>query len=479
MNQISWSLLLRRIFAFLGVIGALLLWFIARGSMEFIGAFVQTLPTRGPLGLLLGAFFWLILSLKQPKAGQPAGWWKGLLLCMLGGTVLHLLLGFFFWNGSSELLTIFSFTQILYLILSYILVSLIIGNYAASKAGYRPNELSTLEMGLSLASVFLFLFLFVVTTQKEEIPISMQAKTNFSKLSLEGIGSPTAFYRQGQNLIVASDKGLHHSQDGGQTWSRQGTEQGLLSQDVLSLYEQPEGLLAIFGAMEGKEGGLMRSRDKGKSWEIVEPPKGRGDKIKAWQALQCLSNGFCSTGYETKIVQTHWFRFPGNTWKTSEAETDRMSEGSTFFLANDGPLIYRAQGQHLWRSKDEGRSWQKVALNLEGHESTDHFQFVGLAVEGQQICLAKEHSILRSLDAGQTWKEIDLPFNVMISSFLGFDGKYYASGSQRGLVVFDNRCESPKVDLSYEGSPILLHGKQQLLIGASNGLFVSPVQASN
>ena len=193
------------------------------------------------------------------------------------------------------------------------------------------------------------------------------------------------------NIVYAGTApiGLWRSEDGGETWRAMPKpavpERFKISFDhrVMKLAVNPRLPDEIFAALEVN--GVMRSRDRGESWEDCNP-----GLIKLSDRPHLQNHALCDAPYEGML--------DGHAICASAA-----APGSVIFAGRMG----------LFRSDDEGGHWQDMELGRQAHlpYSRDilvsphdpRTLFVGVGVSVKNDAGA----IYRSDDLGRNWKRFD------------------------------------------------------------------------
>ncbi|NRB52553.1 MAG: hypothetical protein HRU41_33135 [Saprospiraceae bacterium] len=133
-----------------------------------------------------------------------------------------------------------------------------------------------------------------------------------TKKPITQVGGPYA------KTLSKGDYGFHRSFDGGYTWelSNHGFPEGSSVRRVVLHPENPETLLA---AVNSANGGLYQSTNQGGNW----------NKVKIPSAIQHVNNIF-------------------------------IDRNTKYFFISCGNSTATDQGGGVWRSKDEGKTWQKI-----------------------------------------------------------------------------------------------------------------------
>ena len=169
--------------------------------------------------------------------------------------------------------------------------------------------------------LFAVLFALAILSQSAEAKLKWQSTGPGGGGAFEGPSfsalARTTHGARGSVFIGSDLSGVYRSTDMGQNWEPLGSVHGLTSThvDMVANHSSKDGIVVL-----AADDGLYQSEDCGTA------PKGRCDFTKKF-------SGFISTLSN--------------------------SEGNSIYAA--GLLAYCQMGPHLWRSSDDGRSWQAVS----------------------------------------------------------------------------------------------------------------------
>lgn len=179
-------------------------------------------------------------------------------------------------------------------------------------------------------------------------------------------------------------------------WTRIGPDGG----GVLSLAPHPTNPLVVFA---GTYDGVYVSGDGGVTWSR----RTRGDVSLPWVRWLAVDPGRTDrlyavhgVGYERRMLRSD---DGGRTWvEISRAVGEKYGRGPA--LLPDGTLLIADRGITLHRSRDAGRTWEK----LEGAP----IPVLDVAFSPSQpdiVYAADDHDVFRSEDAGDTWRVCGRP----------------------------------------------------------------------
>ncbi|HRR09594.1 MAG TPA: T9SS type A sorting domain-containing protein [Rhodothermales bacterium] len=163
----------------------------------------------------------------------------------------------------------------------------------------------------------------------------------------------TAFHATVTAFSVAQDrwvvgtlgKGLWISEDGGLSGKT-----FAFGQTVTALAQSGATLLVAW-----QEGGVMRSGDGGKTWQIITTPFRLVHELKWIGETQVLAHTSRGTYYSEDA---------GESWKTANYPTGPLDAGN-FYAAPSGQ-VFAINKDFIWTSTDRGATWTTLAPNAIG-----------------------------------------------------------------------------------------------------------------
>lgn len=240
------------------------------------------------------------------------------------------------------------------------------------------------------------------------------------------------------NIRFFGGHGFRVSTDSGKSFSEPRLA-GFSVRDILLLPDNPRTwLAAVVGDVTG---GVVLSRDGGRSWLWTESPRCPGYLMR----LQ-LQPGSEPIFYAAAVNTNQGYRVSRDTFATCNGSVgfpvqsrDIAVHGTTLYLAADG---YLAGG--VWRSTDRGQTWLKDSLGLGNLRVwcvvPSHHQ-PNVVLCGADSLLSETQSvgrgIYRSDDGGRTWRLVGAP-GVRITAIAEhpLDPRYWvAAGDTTGVWV--------------------------------------------
>jgi photosystem II stability/assembly factor-like uncharacterized protein len=259
----------------------------------------------------------------------------------------------------------------------------------------------------------------------------------------------------GEIFISVADWGLLKSTDNGFTWERIGLPIAYVDRIALS---QNKTLFSI-----AYMSGLYRSTNKGNNWEWIdhnlEWPLYSDLIVDDSAYVYCLSgeklyrsfdNGLTwvsNYGYvnrykfllnnSNKLFLAHSFGELycstdfGSTWILINSNFP----GLTDYALDSSGNIYIVNYTNVYKSEDEGVSWNQINLNLPFSETNvidiDDYDKIYVGTESGLYC---------STDYGSTWIECNagLPSTPIVSIAINKDNVVYAALANEGVYYYDN-----------------------------------------
>jgi photosystem II stability/assembly factor-like uncharacterized protein len=207
-------------------------------------------------------------------------------------------------------------------------------------------------------------------------------------------------------VLYASDgKGLIRSRDAGRHWRALGVRVPGYGPSALVADPRRRGRLYL-----GTERSLYRSTDDGAHWKEIAPvaaPGGDGPRRRLPAGTLAINRRggliLASEGlYRSDDGGDHWRTLDEGAHARSLAVDPRRT--GTFYVASDDANIWGApifQQAGVFRTRDDGRTWTRIA---EGH-----FDQIVVDPSAPSTLYGRTQlpfRLLRTRDAGTTWKEI-------------------------------------------------------------------------
>ena len=246
-------------------------------------------------------------------------------------------------------------------------------------------------------------------------------------------------------FICYTDIGLARSEDGGRTWTHSvkgspwkntfyelafDVRRNLIYAAAADMHDIPH-----WKAIEGEKGkgggGVLVSSDGGKSWKVLGKDKGLPKGPCTSVALHPQTKDvYCVIYGEGVFVydkeNERWFDVTGNMADYENPHFWRIKfhpDGTLFCLITgwrEGSR-FEVKGA-LWRSKDNGKSWQNITKKLKLYWPMG-FDFDPTDSDVIYLAFAaaprlSDGGLLKTTDGGKRWKELKVPYNRKFCSYV-------------------------------------------------------------
>ena len=280
-------------------------------------------------------------------------------------------------------------------------------------------------------------------------------------------------FKAGGDVIAGTMHGVYHSQNEGDTWTEMSA--GLTHTQIETLVITPQG--DMFVGTWG--GGVFRSVDEGENWQAVNT--GLADEFcsgacpRSSALVLCLvldrTGALVAGTYGGGIYRS---QDDGATWqavKNGLTNHDVLS----LALASDGSLFAGTYGDGIYRSQDDGATWQAVNAGL-----TDHAVWsLVVAAEGALFAGTDGGVVFHSENNGATWTAVTTsPSGTSVRSLIvNEDGVLFAGASGDGVLRSqDDGSTWRAVNAGLENDvlrSLAVNEEGVLFAGTSHGLFRS------
>ena len=210
---------------------------------------------------------------------------------------------------------------------------------------------------------------------------------------------------------VGHDAQILATTDGGATWNLQFEDLERESPLIDVWFENLNHGIAV-----GAYGTLLETSDGGKSWEDIGDALDNEDGVHLNSIIQVKDGGLLIAG-----EMGYMFRSADNgaTWETVEPPYEGSLFGALPLNQSRSLLVFGLRGS-VFRSTDFGDSWQQITLPGSGSEP---FKF-GLAggsnlPDGSVVLVGNGGSVAVSHDDGLTFNVMNLPDRQPISGVVG------------------------------------------------------------
>ncbi len=225
-------------------------------------------------------------------------------------------------------------------------------------------------------------------------------------------------------IIVVGERGhILRSTDGGKTW----TQVPVPTRATLTgVHFQGSDL----GWAVGHDSVILRTTDGGDSWERVNwAPDDENPLLDVWFADE--DTGFAVGAYGTMFVTMDG----GETWDFAEVtDGDFQPHLNQIAKETDGAVYLAAEAGMAFRSDDDGETWTELESPYQG-------SFFGVLPLGNNSLLlfGLRGHLFRSDDGGETWDSIETGTVAMLNQGIRLDdGRVVIVGLSGTVLVSEN-----------------------------------------
>ena len=224
------------------------------------------------------------------------------------------------------------------------------------------------------------------------------------------------------------DAVLLRTSDGGRSWQPSTAPDGWLNFADLQFRDADTGFVAGWGIPGGLTRHLARTTDGGQSWDFPTLP---GDAAVLRLATPAPGVVLASATEPGDVNRLWRSDDDGDSWQPATAglPTNQWLLGMAFLDAERGYVSGGFAQSVLYRTLDGGASWQsRAAVGLGGHARTLRFSDLD---HGLAVC---SDGVYRTTDGGATWTSVlDGPTWKFVD--LDASGRGYAAGHQEGTLM--------------------------------------------
>lgn len=240
---------------------------------------------------------------------------------------------------------------------------------------------------------------------------------------VSGWGVLVAPFGSGETIILSTSDGFYMSTDCGVSWDLvvSGASYAPAVCDGTNLY-----------APVNAAGGVYESTDQGTTWTLNT----QGIVASFWQA-GCFSSAGYLVGHWGGIYRTV---APGDNYVVSQQGISNSFIHSVSYIASTGTLLAGGESHGLWKSTDDGVSWDIITPGLTNWFISDIAPKTEDNYSGPVRYLATYGGVFRSDDAGDSWTLAGFP-GAQVSS-VAFDpsdpDKAWAGTAASGVYYTTN-----------------------------------------
>ncbi len=234
-----------------------------------------------------------------------------------------------------------------------------------------------------------------------------------SKVPTRQLLTAVYFVDDKHGWAVGHDAQVLVSADGGVTWTKQFEDLKREAPLLDVWFKNPDHGFAV-----GAYGALLETTDGGKQWNDVADRLDNEDQLHLNGIALVKDAGLFIVGEQGTMFRSS---DDGQTWQKLEGPY----EGSLFgVIGTDQPATLLAYGLrgHLFRSTDFGDSWQQITLNTPNNGPLEFGLADGaLLDDGSVAVVGHGGTVLRSKDHGQTFSLINRPDRLSLAGVTALD----------------------------------------------------------
>lgn len=201
----------------------------------------------------------------------------------------------------------------------------------------------------------------------------------------------------------------------------------------------------------GERGTILFSEDRGQTWQV------RHEQAKKPVTLTAIAaygeKNILAVGHDNLILRS---TDRGRNWTTTMYD-GALGEPLLGLWSQNGKQVY-AFGSFgkFYISNDAGEHWAELSLPING----EHLNSMDGAADGRRILVGEMGLVLRSLDAGKSWEQVDPFYEGSLFGVSRLSGSHWVAYGMRGHVfaTHDDGATWEQVEL---GHRLPLYGHAQ------------------
>lgn len=269
----------------------------------------------------------------------------------------------------------------------------------------------------------------------------------------------TAVAADGRYVFVGSDRGLFRSENSGGRWDS--TALGLPTLPVSAIrMNSPQFLTVGLQRSDTQPGGLYQSFSAGANWAPMSAPP---ELVSVYSLLSLPNGGLMAGGNGATFLTTNG----GQSWTRGQLPTGRIP---ALARLSNGTLYAGTSGYGVYRSTNQGLTWNPANLNLSSEVSS-------VAEDGIGRLWAATAGGVFVRDAQSMWDRLDQGFFSPRVNAVGVNrvGQVFA-GTQDGLWILNEPLRRWE-RLSMPGQRPVYHiardpNVNALYLGTNNGVSI-------
>ncbi|MDP3149198.1 MAG: YCF48-related protein [Ignavibacteria bacterium] len=177
----------------------------------------------------------------------------------------------------------------------------------------------------------------------------------------------------------------------------------------------------------GVEGTIIRTVDAGKTWETIKCPVNEILlNVNSYNSKVVIITGFNGTVLRSEDS--------GLTWEIPQMPDSITSDLWRVVMLNDTLGWMSGKGAVLLKTTDAGQTWKRVVTNYPNY----NYWFVSFYKEKFGYIAGDYGKVLKTDDYGETWHELNIGDNKSLYTLTVFDSLRVVTGGQSGRVAYTN-----------------------------------------
>ena len=216
------------------------------------------------------------------------------------------------------------------------------------------------------------------------------------------------------------------------SWSQQPAEVLPLADQSLVLSITAVGKGGSSLLMVGARGHVLKSEDNGKNWRQIE----NVPVNIALTKVVSVNDHVWAVGHDATIIHSS---DAGETWELQFYDAAReVPFLSAYFVNENSGYVIGAYGT-IFSTTDGGKNWSEGLID---EELDYHLNDITRGPNGEFYIAAEAGYFFRSIDHGNTWEAIELPYMGSMFGVVVLDGSVILYGLRGHVLVSDDQGES-------------------------------------
>lgn len=236
-------------------------------------------------------------------------------------------------------------------------------------------------------------------------------------------------------LMIGGATGIYATDDGGETW--ESFNDGLRAHYIADAAQVGERTLV------GTPGGIYATDDRGTAWTRMMPYAANRLAHEGTTVIAGLNAPRENMVIRSTDAGTTWADISANVGNGSDNVSAMASSAGFFYVGTGASTFFEAARMPtggLFRSTDNGETWEPAADGLPLVEGDLHAAVAALGANGASIVAAAGDGIYYSEDFAFSWHaaDLELPFPEMPARILATGTEFYLANAELLFRSTDN-----------------------------------------